>query len=49
MECISEAQRNLLDYDVTFEILLSVNIYLHVIRMSFFLKTMFDIFTQFVF
>lgn len=34
MECISEAQRNLLDYDVTYEILYSNQClyYLHVIR-----------------
>lgn len=28
MECISEAQRNLLDYDVTYEILYSINVYI---------------------
>lgn len=28
MECITEAQRNLLDYDVTYEILYSINVYI---------------------
>lgn len=28
MECISEAQRNLLDYDFTYEILYSINVYI---------------------
>lgn len=28
MECISEAQRNLLDYDVTYEILYSIKVYI---------------------
>lgn len=27
-ECISEAQRNLLDYDFTYEILYSINVYI---------------------
>lgn len=41
MECISEAQRNLLDYDFTYEILYSINVY--IIYMKYELSRLFAV------